>query len=128
MPEIEGGYDEELERAGRAFRTYVSKRRFAEEVVRIAGEFAGEGGEGEGRVAVVDFWKACVDAALGEQGRGDEVVGDGVGEKYEDGRLPGCGLRGAKAFGEGWFTDGLHLGPLVSFCVDSIWRDKLMCG
>ena len=26
----------------------------------------------------------------------------------------GCGLPGSKSFGDGWFTDGLHLGPKVS--------------
>jgi hypothetical protein len=97
----------------RSFRTYISKKTFAERVMRIVTSY-----EGTGRVAGVDFWKLCVEAGLKEQGRESEVDGVGKGEKFEVERLPGGGLRTAKQFGEGWFTDGLHLGPRASLSED----------
>jgi hypothetical protein len=96
-------------RNDRGFRTYLSKKRFAERVMEIADSYSASG-----RVVGLDFWKACVDGGLEEQGRGAEVEGAEKGERYEDTRLPGCGMKSAKQFTEGWFTDGLHLGPTVS--------------
>jgi lysophospholipase L1-like esterase len=93
----------------RSFRTYVAKKFFAERMMRIVKSY-----EGTGRVAGVDFWKLCVEAGLKKQGRESEVDGVGKGEKFELERLPGCGLKTAKQFGKGWFTDGTHLGPKVS--------------
>ncbi|KAL1597794.1 hypothetical protein SLS60_008281 [Paraconiothyrium brasiliense] len=79
----------------RGYRTWVSKRRYAEGILSIAKEY-----EETGRVMGLDYWTALVDAGLEEQGRKGEVDED---------RFPGCGLPGAKEFGKGWFTDGLHL-------------------
>lgn len=78
------------------YKTYVSKRRYAEGIMQIAKEY-----EETGRVVGLDYWNALVDAKIeedGEEGAAEELV-----------RMPGCGLVGAKKFKEGWFTDGLHL-------------------
>jgi lysophospholipase L1-like esterase len=96
-------------KAGKGYKTYLSKKKYAETIMQIAKEY-----EETERVVGVDFWRACVDVALKEQGRDGELMGDGVGEKYEEERLPGCGLVGAREFSKGYFTDGLHLGKLVS--------------
>ncbi|KAF2129260.1 SGNH hydrolase [Dothidotthia symphoricarpi CBS 119687] len=88
------------EKSDYAYKTYVSKRRYAEKIMQIAAEY----GE-TGRVVGLDYWGSLIDAALEVEGRGaeDQAV------KYGEEKLPGCGLVGAKEFGEGWFTDGLHL-------------------
>lgn len=83
----------------RGYMTYMSKKRYAEGIMSIASEY-----EETGRVAGLDYWRALVDAGLEEQGR--------TGEVDED-KFPGCGLSGAKEFGSGWFTDGLHLDQKV---------------
>jgi len=100
-------------RNDRAFRTYLSKKRFAERVMQIAGSYVDTG-----RVVGLDYWKKCVEGGLAEQGREGEVEGVEKGERYEEVRLPGCGLKSAKQFEEGWFTDGLHLGPTVCQILD----------
>ncbi|PVH96020.1 SGNH hydrolase [Periconia macrospinosa] len=85
----------------RAYRTYMSKKRYADAIMRISKAFDAE------RVVGLDYWKALVDAGLKDQGRsgGDE-------DAYDEDKLPGCGLHTAKQFREGYFTDGLHLGVL----------------
>jgi len=86
----------------RGYRTYLSKKKYADKIMQIAAEY-----EHTGRVIGLNYWKALVDAALKEQGRlGQE-------DSYDEERLPGCGLSGAKAFGKGYFTDGLHLNTVV---------------
>ncbi|KAF1839358.1 hypothetical protein BDW02DRAFT_563894 [Decorospora gaudefroyi] len=80
-------------REGPRYKTYMSKRRYAEGVMQIAGEY-----EETGRVVGLNFWKDVVEAMLGEEG--------GV---YDEELPPGCGLLGAPGFPKGWFTDGLHL-------------------
>jgi hypothetical protein len=97
---------EENTKKGRGYRTYMSKKRYAEKIMQIAADY-----EETGRVVGLDLWNALIDAALDDQGRsGDEG-------RYDEERLPGCGLSGAKAFRGGYFTDGLHFGPLVSLRV-----------
>ncbi|KAJ4296911.1 hypothetical protein N0V90_006959 [Kalmusia sp. IMI 367209] len=77
----------------KGYRTYVS---YLHGQLSIVGEYADTG-----RVIGLDYWGALIDAGLEEQGRSEDR---GVDEK-----LPGCGLQGAREFGKGWFTDGLHL-------------------
>ncbi|KAF2796273.1 SGNH hydrolase [Melanomma pulvis-pyrius CBS 109.77] len=85
----------------RAYRTYLSKKRYGDKIMEIAQSY-----EETGRVAGLNYWKAMIDAGLDDQNRlGDE-------DAYDEERLPGCGLKWAKRFKKGYFTDGLHLGPL----------------
>jgi hypothetical protein len=95
--------DEEIEdenakmRNWRGYKTYMSKKRYAEGVMRIAAEY-----EETGRVIGLDFWRALVEAKWEEDGdKGDVLEAKGL--------WPGCGLFGAGVFGKGWLTDGLHL-------------------
>ncbi|KAF1994789.1 SGNH hydrolase [Amniculicola lignicola CBS 123094] len=86
---------------GRGYKTYLSKKRYAEKVIDIAKSY-----EETGRVIGLNLWRALVDAGLADQGRlGDE-------DAYDEEKLPGCGLLGAKQFKDGYFTDGLHLDGL----------------
>jgi lysophospholipase L1-like esterase len=81
------------------YKTYMSKKRYAEKIMEIAQSY-----EDTGRVVGFDYWKSLVDKGLEDQGRhGDD-------DAYDEERLPGCGLKRAKEFGKGYFTDGLHLG------------------
>jgi hypothetical protein len=75
------------------YKTYMSKKRYADGIMQIAGEY-----EETGRVAGLNFWQDIVDAMLKEEGG-----------TYDAEMPPGCGLLGASAFPDGWFTDGLHL-------------------
>jgi lysophospholipase L1-like esterase len=77
----------------RGYKTYMSKKRYAERIIQIAREY-----EETGRVIGLDFWGDLVRARLQD-----------FGEEYEENKLPGSGLYGARDFGEGYFTDGLHL-------------------
>lgn len=77
----------------RGYKTYMSKKRYAERIMQIAQEY-----EETGRVTGLNFWSDLVRARLQD-----------FGEEYEEDILPGCGLYGARDFGEGYFTDGLHL-------------------
>ncbi|KAJ4368165.1 hypothetical protein N0V83_006521 [Neocucurbitaria cava] len=102
-----GMTEEEVEDAnfwkkeGPRYKTYMSKKRYAEGMMRIASEY-----EETGRVVGLDFWHALVAAGLNESESGDA---DGNAGEYDEDMPPGCGLIGAKQFGKGWFTDGLHL-------------------
>jgi isoamyl acetate esterase len=88
---------------GRGYKTYMSKKRYAEKIMEIASSY-----NKTGRVVGVDLWKALIDAALEDQNRtGDE-------DAYAEERLPGCGLDWAREFKPGYFTDGLHFDTLVS--------------
>ncbi|KAH7089016.1 SGNH hydrolase-type esterase domain-containing protein [Paraphoma chrysanthemicola] len=84
-------------REGPRYKTYMSKKRYAEGLMEIANEYAETG-----RVIGVDFWKGCVEEKISEDGGTWEEV-------EESGMWPGCGLVGAKMFEKGWFWDGLHL-------------------
>lgn len=77
----------------RGYKTYMSKKRYAERVMQIAQEY-----EETERVIGLDFWGDLVRARSQD-----------LGEDYDEDRLPGSGLYGARDFGEGYFTDGLHL-------------------
>jgi lysophospholipase L1-like esterase len=85
----------EMLKEGQRYRTYMSKKRYAEGLMEIAGEY----GE-TGRVVGVNFWRGIVEKS-------------GLGGEWEDmersGMWPGSSLLGAKSFEDGWFTDGLHL-------------------
>jgi len=91
--EEEIGDTNDLLRLGQRYRTYASKKRYAEGMMRIAKEY-----EETGKVAGLNFWQDIVDALYREEG--------GV---YDEELPPGSGLLGSRAFGKGWFTDGLHL-------------------
>jgi len=94
--------DGEDAKESRSYRTYMSKKRYAEKIMEIAKSY-----EETDRVVGVDLWRALIDAGLRDQDRlGDE-------DAYNEERLPGCGLKWAKAFRPMYFTDGLHFGPLV---------------
>ena len=91
-----------LGKESRGYRTYMNKKRYAEKVMEIA-EFY----ESTGRVVGLNLWKALIDSALKDQCRlGDE-------DAYDEERLPGSGMEGAKCFKKGYFTDGLHFDCLV---------------
>jgi lysophospholipase L1-like esterase len=83
----------ESKRAMRGYKTYMSKKRYAERIMQIAEEY-----EETGRVVGLNFWGDLVRTRLQE-----------VEEDYDEEKLPGSGLHGARDFGEGYFTDGLHL-------------------
>ncbi|KAL2352642.1 hypothetical protein BJ546DRAFT_1098102 [Cryomyces antarcticus] len=97
----------EGEREGMGFRTYVSKRDYAEKVMEIARSYE----EISDRVVGLDFWRALVDQELVRQGKalGRDEQGGSV---CDEDALPGCGLRAALEFARGTFVDALHLGPL----------------
>jgi lysophospholipase L1-like esterase len=79
---------------GPRYKTYMSKKRYAEGLMEIAKEY-----EETGRVVGLDYWRAMIEAS-----------GLGTYEEFkESGMWPGSNLVGAKRFEKGWFTDGLHL-------------------
>lgn len=81
------------ERKLKSYKTYKSKQRYAKRVMEIAEDY-----KETGRVIGINFWKDLVNARL------EEIKMD-----YDDDNLPGSGLYGVEDFGEGYFTDGLHL-------------------
>ncbi|KAF2188187.1 SGNH hydrolase [Zopfia rhizophila CBS 207.26] len=86
----------------RGYLTYMSKKSYGDKIMEIARFY-----EETDRVAGLDFWKKLIDAGLADQNRlGDE-------DAYDEERLPGCGLKWAKEFKSGYFTDRLHLGGLA---------------
>jgi lysophospholipase L1-like esterase len=93
MSETEAEEVNRWRKSGPSHKTYMSKKRYADGIMQIAGEY-----EETGRVAGLNFWQDIVDAMLKEEG-----------ETYNAEMPPGCGLLGASAFPDGWFTDGLHL-------------------
>jgi hypothetical protein len=99
LTEKEMQEENEFDRKRRPYRTYMNKKRYSEEIMQIAGEYAETG-----RVVGLDFWNKMVDAKIKESGET---------ERNEE-MLPGCGLFGSQEFGEGWFIDGLHLDKKVS--------------
>ncbi|KAF2121561.1 SGNH hydrolase-type esterase domain-containing protein [Lophiotrema nucula] len=86
----------------RSYIVYKSKRTYGEKIMEIAASYAETG-----RVVGLDYWKALIDAGLDDQHRlGDE-------DAYHEDMLPGSGLPWAKAFKQGYFSDGLHLEGLA---------------
>jgi hypothetical protein len=83
----------EEEKRRHSYKSFSNKKRYAEKVMRIAAEY----GE-TGRVVGLDFWGDLIRVGFKERG-----------EEYDENKLPGCGLYGVDEFGEGYFTDGLHL-------------------
>lgn len=88
----------EVAKEGLGYRTWVSKRAYAERVTQVAQECRAEK-IGVDVVDCLDVWTLMIEAALREAGR-----------EWEEDKLPGCGLPGAVRFPQGWFTDGLHFG------------------
>ncbi|KAL2374598.1 hypothetical protein RJZ57_000926 [Blastomyces gilchristii] len=91
-----------IAKLGRGYKTWASKRLFAEKIVEIGKEFEGK----TDRVAVLDFWTAVTKAKCKEQG----VMEEGFHELDIQEKLPGSGLPGATEFGKEFFVDGLHFG------------------
>lgn len=89
--EFEKLNEEEREHSG--YRTYMSKKRYADRIMELAARY-----EETGRVMGLDFWGSIVRARLRE-----------IGVNYDEQNLPGSGLYGVEDFGKGYFTDGLHL-------------------
>jgi hypothetical protein len=91
--EVEG--TNERLKEGQRYRTYMSKKRYAEGLMGIAEEYSETG-----RIVGINFWRGIVEAS-------------GLGGEWEDmeksGLWPGSCLLGAPSFEKGWFTDGLHL-------------------
>lgn len=83
----------EAERKTKGYRTYMNKKRYAEKIMELGNEY-----EETGRVIGLDFWGDVVRTRLTE-----------IGDDYDEDKLPGCGLYGSRDFGNGYFTDGLHL-------------------
>jgi hypothetical protein len=102
IPSVSGALEKEDPKESRSYRTYMSKKRYAEKIMEIAKSY-----EETDRVIALDLWLALIDAGLDDQNRlGDE-------DAYDEDRLPGCGLKWAKQFKPGYFTDGLHFCPKV---------------
>jgi isoamyl acetate esterase len=116
-------FEEECrERMG--FRTWLNKLKYAEAVVRLADSFQEAGSAGEGRVAVVDFWRALTNFGLSKERRAE--LGEGEVNTEVNGKWPGSGLPGAKEFEKGVFTDMLHLGEKVSWLTSfRIWTNNV---
>ncbi|KAG9194529.1 hypothetical protein G6011_04564 [Alternaria panax] len=83
----------QLRKEGLRYKTYMSKKRYADGIMEIAKEY-----EETERIAGLNIWQDIVHAAVEEEGW-----------QYDEQVPPGCGLLGAKSFPSGWFTDGLHL-------------------
>ena len=88
--EIEDANEVKKDQMG--YRTYMSKKRYADGMMQIAETY-----KDTGRVVGLDYWRKLVEAGSEEHGGVDEE------------KPTGCGLIGAKGFSKGYFTDGLHL-------------------
>ncbi|KAF2423590.1 SGNH hydrolase [Tothia fuscella] len=95
-----------------AWKTWASKKKYADEVVKISHDYA-EAGMGD-RVAVFDLWRVMINHELREAAL--PTLKEGRVNLEENGRWPGCGLPHAKGFAKGVFSDGLHFGEKVSSC------------
>ncbi|KLJ10277.1 hypothetical protein EMPG_14337 [Blastomyces silverae] len=101
LPEV-ADVMQSIAKLSRGYKTWASKRLFAEKIVAIGKEFEGK----TDRVAVLDFWTAITKAKCKEQG----VMEEGFHELDIEEKLPGSGLPGATEFGKEFFVDGLHFG------------------
>ena len=102
-PAEEAEVDLESEKSTRGYRTYMSKKKYADKVMDIAKSYE----DVTDQVIGLNYWKALIDTALEQEGRLTDE------DAYDENRLPGCGLPVAKEFKQGYFTDGLHLDHLV---------------
>ena len=68
-----------------------------------------------GRVVGLDFWGDLIRTGFRLRG-----------EEYDEDRLPGCGLYGVDEFGEGYFTDGLHLDAKGYDILSQGWYNKVV--
>ena len=100
----------EEERRGHSYKTFMNKRRYAEEVMRVADD-----DEESGRVVGLDVWGDLIRTGFRLRG-----------EEYDEDRLPGCGLYGVDEFGEGYFTDGLHLDAKGYDILSQGWYNKVV--
>ena len=100
----------EEEKGGHSYKTFASKKRYAEEVMRVADDY-----EESGRVVGLDFWGDLIRTGFRLRG-----------EEYDEDRLPGCGLYGVDEFEEGYFTDGLHLGAKGYDVLSQGWYNKVV--
>jgi len=91
----------EAARSERGYRTYASKRYYAERVMEIAAQYSAR----TSRVTGLNLWRILVESGL------RDVHGDAL---WDEDILPGSGLPGASEFEKGIFTDGLHFGSAVS--------------
>jgi hypothetical protein len=95
------------EKEYRGYKTYVSKKRYAEKVMEIAKSYEKE----TNLVTGLDLFTAFLE--YGEKHGKGGLGKDAHPDEAKD-LLPGCGLTGAKYFGREVFVDGLHFGPEVS--------------
>jgi lysophospholipase L1-like esterase len=103
----------ERKKQERGYKTYLSKKKYAERVMQIAEEY-----KETGRVVGLDFWGDLVKARLQEDGK-----------IFDEELLPGSGLCGALDFGEisdGYFTDGLHLGTKAYTILSNALYEKVL--
>ncbi|KAI9696326.1 MAG: hypothetical protein M1820_008168 [Bogoriella megaspora] len=101
--------DDQVEerRGNEGYKTYMRKKQYAEATMRIAKEYEAKGKDVVGLNAWRDFVNSAMRRGLGEPGTETKV------EEYDDDTLAGSGLPTAWEFQEGWFVDGIHLGPQV---------------
>lgn len=102
---------ESAARHGMGHKTWLSKRTYAEKVVKIGREFEAK----TDLVTVLDFWKALTKVGCLEEGDEPAMAAKRFRKLDTEDKLPGCGLPGAKKFGSGFFADGLHLDSVVGF-------------
>lgn len=114
------GVLESAERNGIGHQTWLAKRTYAEKVVKIGREFEAK----NNRVTVLDFWKAITKVGCLKEGDGPAMAAKRFRQLDIEDKLPGCGLPGAKKFGAGFFTDGLHLGSAVGYPSCSFMRPR----
>ncbi|KAK2766937.1 hypothetical protein FQN54_006252 [Arachnomyces sp. PD_36] len=99
------GVLESVARNGKGHQSWLSKRIYAERVLKIAQEYESK----TDLVTVLDFWKAVTMAGCAEKGDTPEAAANKFRLSDIEDQLPGSGLPGAKEFANGFFTDRLHL-------------------
>ncbi|KAI9732107.1 MAG: hypothetical protein M1834_004203 [Cirrosporium novae-zelandiae] len=98
-------------KAAISYRTYLSKRGYAEKVMEIAKSYEAK----TNLVAGIDLWIRMIEYGQVQEKQEHEANPE-TNALVETGRdedaLPGSGLAGAYKFSSDVFLDGLHLGPL----------------
>ena len=100
----------EEERRGHSYKTFVSKRRYAGQMMRIADDY-----EESGRVVGLDLWRDLIRTGFRMRR-----------EEYDEDRLPGCGLYGVDGFGKWCFNDRLHLDAKGYDALSQGWYNKVV--